>query len=90
MHKKNDFISKLLKIIEAFKEEKNKTLKEIQEILTKQVKEMNKTVQDLKMEIEAIKKTQTEEILEMENLGKRTGTTDASITNRIQEMEERI
>jgi hypothetical protein len=31
------------------------------------VKEMNKTVQDLKMEIEAIKKTQTEGILEMEN-----------------------
>ena len=28
------------------------------------------------MEIEAIKKTQTEEILEMENLGKITGTTD--------------
>ena len=26
----------------------------------------------------------------MENLGKQTGTTDASITNRIQEMEERI
>ena len=26
----------------------------------------------------------------MENLGKGTGTTDASITNRIQEMEERI
>jgi hypothetical protein len=26
----------------------------------------------------------------MENLGKRTGTTDASIINRIQEMEERI
>jgi hypothetical protein len=26
----------------------------------------------------------------MENLGKRTGTTDASITNRIQEVEERI
>ena len=31
---------------------------------------MNKTVQDLKMEIEAIKTTQTEEILKMENLGK--------------------
>jgi hypothetical protein len=31
---------------------------------------MNKTVQDLKMEIETIKKTQTEGILEMENLGK--------------------
>ena len=41
------------------------------------------------MEIEAIKKTQTEEILEMENLGKITGTTDVS-SNRIQEMEERI
>ena len=26
----------------------------------------------------------------MENLGKWTGTTDANITNRIQEMEERI
>jgi hypothetical protein len=29
-------------------------------------------------------------MLEVENLGKRTGTTDAIITNRIQEMEERI
>ena len=28
--------------------------------------------------------------LEMENLGKQTGITDASITNRIQEIEERI
>ena len=41
------------------------------------------------MKIEAMKNTQTEETLEMENLGKRTGTTDASITNRTQ-MEERI
>ena len=30
----------------------------------------------MKVEIEAIKKTQTEEILEMENLGQITGTTD--------------
>jgi predicted RNase H-like nuclease (RuvC/YqgF family) len=51
---------------------------------------MKKTVQELKAEIEAIKKTQTEVILEMENLGKRTGTTDTNITKRIQEMEERI
>ena len=51
---------------------------------------MNKTVQDLKIEIEAIKKSQMEAILEMENLGKRTGTAEVSITNRIQEMEERI
>jgi cell fate (sporulation/competence/biofilm development) regulator YmcA (YheA/YmcA/DUF963 family) len=54
------------------------------------VKDMNKTVQDLKREIEEIKKTQTEAVLEMKNLGKRTGTTDVSITNIIQEMEERL
>jgi len=47
------------------------------------VKEINKTVQGLKAEIGAIIKTQTEEIQEMENLGKRTGKTNAIITNRI-------
>jgi len=36
------------------------------------------------MEIEAIKKPQTEGILETENLGKRTGATDANISNRIE------
>jgi hypothetical protein len=45
---------------------------------------MNKTVHYLKIEIEAMKKTQTEGILEIKNLGKRTGNTDISITNRIQ------
>ena len=44
----------------------------------------------MKSEIEKIKKTQTEGILEMENLGKWTGTTEASITNRVQEIEKRI
>jgi predicted nucleic acid-binding Zn-ribbon protein len=52
--------------------------------------ELNKTVQDLKIEIETIRKTQRETILEIENLGKKSGTMDASISNRIQEMEERI
>ena len=47
---------------------------------------MNKT----SIEKETMKKTQLEEILGMENLGKRTGMIDISITNRIQEMEERI
>ena len=75
-------------MIEAFKEEMNKSLKEIQENTFKQVKDMNKTVQDLKIQIDAINKIQTEGILKMENLGKRIGTTDESITNRIQEMEE--
>ena len=79
-----------MKIVEAFKEEMNRSFKDIKENTTKQIKEMNKTVQDLKMKIEAIKKTQTKEILEMENLGKRTGPTDANITNRIQKMKERI
>jgi hypothetical protein len=35
------------------------------------VKDMNKTVQDLKREIEVIKKTQTEAILEMETVRKK-------------------
>ena len=46
----NDFKLSLTKMIETLKEEMNKSFKEIQE--------MNKTVKDLKMEIEAIKKTQ--------------------------------
>jgi hypothetical protein len=35
------------------------------------------------VEIEAKENTQTEGILVMENLGKKTGTTYSSITNRI-------
>jgi hypothetical protein len=46
---------------------------------------MNKTIQDLKMEIETIKKSQRETTLELENLGKRSG-----VTKRIQEIEEII
>ena len=63
--------------------------KEIQENAIKQVKEMNKTVQDMYMEIEAIKKTHIEAMLEMENLAKRMGTTDKSIMNVILVIEER-
>jgi uncharacterized protein YlxW (UPF0749 family) len=73
------------KQVEAIKEEKQKCLKELQEKTTKQMKELNKTIQDLKMEIETIKKSQKETTLEIENLGKRSGVIDASITNRIQE-----
>ena len=54
------------------------------------MKELSKTIQDLKMEIETIKKLQRETTLEIENLGKRSGVTDARITNRIQDIEERI
>jgi hypothetical protein len=42
------------------------------------------------MEIETLKKKQRERTLEMESLQMRSGVTDASITNRIQEIEERI
>ena len=51
---------------------------------------MNKTILDLKREVDTIKKTQSEATLEIENLGKKSGTIEASIINRIQEMKERI
>lgn len=54
------------------------------------MKEMNKNVHDLKMEIEPRKQTEIEVILEMENLGGQLGSTEASIFNWIQEMEEKI
>jgi hypothetical protein len=78
------------KQLEAFKEETQKCLRKLQENTTKQVMDLNKTTQDLKMEVETIKKTQKKTSLEIETLGKKSGTIDASINNRIQEMEERI
>jgi SMC interacting uncharacterized protein involved in chromosome segregation len=78
------------KQVDDLKEETQKSLKELQQNTTKQVKGLNITIQDLKMEIETIKKSQRETTLEIENLGKRSGVIDASITNRIQEREERI
>ena len=51
---------------------------------------MNKTIQVIKLEMETIKKSQRETTLELENLGKRPGVIDASIINKIQEIEERI
>lgn len=81
----NDLESKLIKMMKAVKEETNKSLKEIQ----LKVKEINRMMQIVIMETEAMKKTQAEGILEMESLGRRRGTIDTSITNRLQEMEER-
>ena len=54
---------------------------------TSEVIEQN--LKDLKVEMETIKKSQRETTLELENLGERKGVIDASITNRIQEIEER-
>jgi hypothetical protein len=42
------------------------------------------------MEVETIKKSQRETTLEIENLEKKSRAIDASITKRIQEIEERI
>jgi predicted nucleic acid-binding Zn-ribbon protein len=52
--------------------------------------ELNKTIQDIKREVKTIKKAQSETTLEIETLGKKSGTIEASIGNRIQEIEERI
>ena len=63
----------------------------MEENTSKQVMEMNKTILDLKREVDTIKKSQSEATLEIETLGKKSGTIDAgTISNRIHEMEERI
>jgi chromosome segregation ATPase len=91
-------------MVEDIKKDFNNSLKEIQENTakgvqifkakqkntTKQVVKFNNTIQDQKREVDTIKKTQSEETLETETLGKKPGTIDSSISNRIQEMEERI
>ena len=56
----NDLKSNLIKMIETFREEANISLKDIQENVIKMVKGINKNnFQVLKVEIQAIKKTQT-------------------------------
>ena len=42
------------------------------------------------MEIESIQKSQRETTLELENIGKRSGVIDESITNRIQKIKENL
>jgi chromosome segregation ATPase len=51
--------------------------------------ELSKTIPYLNREIETMKKSQRETTLEIEILGKKSGKIDVSISNRIQEMEER-
>jgi uncharacterized coiled-coil protein SlyX len=52
-------------------------------------KDFNNSLKE-KMEVGTIKKTQSEAMLEIETLGKKSGTIDMSISNRLKEMEERI
>ena len=58
--------------------------------MTKQVMELSKTIQNLKSEVDTIRKTQSKATLETEYLGKKSGTIDVSISTRIQDMEERM
>jgi chromosome segregation ATPase len=100
---KKDFNNSLKEIqentakeLQVLKEKKENTTKQVevpkekQESTFKQGMEMNKTILDLKREVDTIKKIQSEATLEIETLGKKFGTIDASISNRIQEMGERI
>jgi hypothetical protein len=73
------------KQVEVHKEKTQKPLKELQDNSNKQVMELNKTIQDLKMEVETIKKNQRETTLEIEILGKKSGTIDVSISNKIRD-----
>ena len=43
------------------------------------MKELNKIIQDIKMEVGTIKKTQMETNLKMENLGNKSGITDVRL-----------
>jgi hypothetical protein len=51
------------------------------------VKRLKKTIQDLKMKIEAIKTSQRETTLDIENLGNSSRVINVMITNRILETE---
>jgi predicted nucleic acid-binding Zn-ribbon protein len=54
------------------------------------VRKLNKTIQDLKGKLKQKKKTQNKTTLEIETPGKKSRTIDASISNRIKKIEERI
>jgi hypothetical protein len=84
------YFNNSLKEIQENTTKQVEVLKEKQENTCKQVMEMNKTILDRKKEVDTIKKTQSETKLERKALGKKSGTIDSSISNRIQEMEERI
>jgi hypothetical protein len=70
------------KQVEALKEEAQQSLKELQENTIKRVMELNKITQDLKMEVEIMKKTERKKTLEIETLGKKSGTIDQQQNTR--------
>jgi gas vesicle protein len=50
------------KQVEILKEETQKSLKKLQENTTKRLMKLNKTIQDIKMEVETIKKSQRRQL----------------------------
>ena len=81
----------LKNFVKEMEEKKNKKLEEMNKSLKESQDDYEKTIKQVRGNWNRVKKTpQTKGTLEMKNLGKWTGTTDASITNRMQEIEERI
>lgn len=70
-----------MNMIEILKEEMNKVFKEIHGYTNRQWKEMSKTLQDLKVETDSTRKTQSEAKVERKNLGTPTGNSAASFIN---------
>lgn len=77
-------------MIALLKEETSERLKETQEDTSKQCKEMNKTAQDLETEVDYVKKTQTEAMLEINILEIGTVITEENATNRIDTKESQV
>ena len=64
-------------------EEMSKSINETLGNQEKTIKQLMETVQELKTEMEAMKKTQTKGRPDMENRGKQTETSETSITTSI-------
>jgi hypothetical protein len=78
------------KQVQVLKEETQKSLKELQENTTKWAMELNKTIQDLERKVETIKKAQSETTLEIETLGKKSGTIDARSATNTRDAKENL
>lgn len=65
-------------LVEAYKEEMNKKIEAVMDREESTFKEMKEMLQDMKTELESVKKTHTKKLLEMENLAKRPATTEVS------------
>ena len=75
--------------VEALKKERHKSLK-IRGLHNQRDEEIEQNHSGSKNGNRNIKKTKQETNLEVVNIGKKAGVTDASVTNRIQQIEERI